>query len=166
MLRWSRREFALRLLAAAGFTTSGCGTLLYPERRGQPKGQLDWGVVLLDGLCLLLFVVPGVVAFAVDFGSGAIYLPSGAVEGYSGADQGTEPEFVELHLPPDELTDERIEAAVSQRLCRQVSLAEPRCRRERLRDLTQFRPVRDRVLAELSNQRNTTSPAVLRAQSR
>jgi hypothetical protein len=29
----------------------------------------------LDGLGLLLFVVPGVIAFVVDFSTGAIYLP-------------------------------------------------------------------------------------------
>ncbi len=32
-------------------------------------------LVVLDGLGLLLFVIPGVAAFAVDFSTGAIYLP-------------------------------------------------------------------------------------------
>lgn len=72
-----------RLLALAGTTAlvaplSGCGTLLYPERRGQTGGRLDTGVLILDGLGLLLFLVPGIVAFAVDFGTGAIYLPGGS----------------------------------------------------------------------------------------
>lgn len=71
-----------RLLALAGTTAlaaplAGCGTLLYPERRGQTGGRLDTAVVLLDGLGLLLFLIPGIIAFAVDFGSGAIYLPGG-----------------------------------------------------------------------------------------
>ena len=52
-----------------------CGTILHPERRGQPAGRLDWGVVLLDGLGLIFFLIPGVIAFAVDFATGAIYLP-------------------------------------------------------------------------------------------
>src|SRR4029077_13755883 len=52
-----------------------CGTLLYPERRGQPVGPLDAGVVALDAVGLLLFFVPGIVAFAVDFATGTIYLP-------------------------------------------------------------------------------------------
>ena len=69
-----------RLLALAGTTAliaplAGCGTILYPERRGQTGGRLDIGVVALNGLGLLLFLVPGVVAFAVDFSTGAIYLP-------------------------------------------------------------------------------------------
>ena len=56
---------------------SGCGTLLYPERKGQISGQIDPGVAVLDGIGLFLFFVPGVVAFAVDFSNGTIYLPGG-----------------------------------------------------------------------------------------
>lgn len=54
---------------------SGCGTLLHPERRGQNSGRLDAGIVALDGIGLLFFLVPGLIAFAVDFTTGAIYLP-------------------------------------------------------------------------------------------
>lgn len=53
----------------------GCGTLMYPNRRGQREGRIDPGVAVLDGVGLLLFILPGVIAFAIDFGSGAIYLP-------------------------------------------------------------------------------------------
>jgi hypothetical protein len=55
----------------------GCGTLLYPERRGQPAGKFDADIVILDAVGLLFFFVPGVVAFAVDLATGAIYLPHG-----------------------------------------------------------------------------------------
>ena len=54
---------------------AGCGTLMYPERKGQRAGRIDAGVALLDGLGLLLFLIPGVIAFAVDFNNGTIYLP-------------------------------------------------------------------------------------------
>ena len=57
--------------------TAGCGSLLYPERRGQRAGRIDPGVAILDGLGLLVFIIPGVIAFAVDFSTGAIYLPGG-----------------------------------------------------------------------------------------
>lgn len=51
---------------------------MYPERRHQPRShQIDWKVAALDGLGLLLFFVPGVIAFVVDFYTGAIYLPAG-----------------------------------------------------------------------------------------
>lgn len=58
---------------------TACGTLLYPERRGQTKGTIDVGVAVLDAVGLLFFFVPGVVAFGVDFVTGAIYLPGGKV---------------------------------------------------------------------------------------
>jgi hypothetical protein len=48
---------------------------MYPERKGQKAGRIDMGVALLDGLGLLFFLVPGVIAFAVDFSNGTIYLP-------------------------------------------------------------------------------------------
>src|SRR6187549_3204862 len=73
----SRRQLHLSGMLGAGSLAIGCGTILHPERRGQPAGTLDPGVVLLDGLGLLLFLVPGVIAFAVDFATGAIYLPEG-----------------------------------------------------------------------------------------
>ncbi|MCF7908590.1 MAG: hypothetical protein K9L86_06970 [Candidatus Omnitrophica bacterium] len=54
---------------------SGCGTIMYPERKGQKAGRIDAGVAVMDGLCLLLFIIPGVIAYAVDFNNGTIYLP-------------------------------------------------------------------------------------------
>jgi hypothetical protein len=59
------------------FQSIGCGTLLYPERRGQRGGGIDVGVAILDGVGLLLFIIPGVIAYAVDFSNGTIYLPEG-----------------------------------------------------------------------------------------
>ena len=55
----------------------GCGTIIYPERKGQTKGKIDTSIAILDGLGLLLFIIPGVIAFAVDFNNGTIYLPPG-----------------------------------------------------------------------------------------
>ncbi len=56
----------------------GCGTLIYPERRGNKGTKVDIQVAILDGLGLLLFIIPGVIAYAVDFSTGAIYLPGAA----------------------------------------------------------------------------------------
>jgi hypothetical protein len=76
-----RREFLSRtvstgLLSGATCYLTGCGTLLHSERQGRPHSRdLDWTIVALDALGLVLFFVPGVVAFAVDFYTGAIFLP-------------------------------------------------------------------------------------------
>jgi len=68
---------ALRIFICGVVTMQlvGCGTLMYPERRGQRGGSIDAGVAVLDGLGLLLGIIPGVIAFAVDFSNGTIYLP-------------------------------------------------------------------------------------------
>ncbi|MDA8164438.1 MAG: hypothetical protein M0017_05340 [Desulfobacteraceae bacterium] len=68
------------LLATGAFFLAGtlsCGTLIYPERRGQRKGDIDPAVAILDGVGLLVFIIPGLIAYAIDFSTGAIYLPHG-----------------------------------------------------------------------------------------
>src|ERR1700679_4192321 len=67
----------LRILVCAVFIMQlmGCGTLMYPERKGQRGGSIDAGVAILDGIGLLFGIIPGVIAFAVDFSNGTIYLP-------------------------------------------------------------------------------------------
>lgn len=54
---------------------TACGTVFYPERRGQISGEIDPGVAILNGMGLLFYIIPGLVAFAVDFATGAIYFP-------------------------------------------------------------------------------------------
>ena len=80
----------------------GCGTLLYRERIGQPRGRLDASVVLLDSIALVYFVVPGLIAFAVDFATGAIYLPAEKAASLSG-----EPERLRVRLLGDASRDPR-----------------------------------------------------------
>lgn len=72
--RWMRLLNAA-VCAVFVFQTVGCGTILYPERKGQRAGRIDMGVALLDAVGLFFFLIPGVIAFAVDFNNGTIYLP-------------------------------------------------------------------------------------------
>lgn len=67
------KALSLVLCAALGLQAAGCGTILYPERRGSSSGHVDVGVAVMDGFWCLLFIVPGVVAYIVDFSNGAIY---------------------------------------------------------------------------------------------
>ena len=83
------RHLGLLLMLALAFQASGCGMILYPERRGQGKGDLDPGVVVLDAVGLLFFIIPGVVAFIVDFHHETIYLPKKRVD------------LGDLGIPPD-----------------------------------------------------------------
>lgn len=64
------------LVVLLSFQLISCGTILYPERRNQSAGRIDVGVALMDGFWLLVGIIPGIIAFAVDFSTGAIYLPA------------------------------------------------------------------------------------------
>jgi hypothetical protein len=58
-------------------TFSSCGYFLYPERRGQTGGNIDVAILALDCAGFFFGILPGAIALAVDFSSGAIYLPAG-----------------------------------------------------------------------------------------
>lgn len=75
MLKKLANTFRFFICGVLVLQFSGCGTILYPERKGQRAGRIDAGVALLDGIGLLFFLIPGVIAFAVDFNNGTIYLP-------------------------------------------------------------------------------------------
>ncbi len=99
----SRRTFCHSVLATgAAWPVAGCGTLLYPERRGQRGGRIDPAVAILNGIGLLFFIIPGAVAFAVDFITGAIYLPGTASRDRP---DGVRTVIFDGRLTPERLTD-------------------------------------------------------------
>ncbi|PAU55895.1 polyribonucleotide nucleotidyltransferase [Pseudomonas sp. PIC25] len=63
------------LIAALLSQLSACGTLFFPDRRGQIEGKIDPVVAALDAVGILFYVIPGLIAFGIDFATGAIYLP-------------------------------------------------------------------------------------------
>lgn len=120
MRRWffKRRLPAAILMASLILSLTSCGTLIHPERRGQPAGRLDPAIVVLDAVGLLLFFVPGVVAFAVDFTTGAIYLPpeSAAALPLDSAELRT------VRMSPAELTPQKIESIIQQETGKNIRL--------------------------------------------
>lgn len=75
---FSKKSFLSILLSLTLISQlAACGTVFYPERRGQVDGKIDPLVAGLNAIGLLFYLVPGVIAFAVDFVTGAIYLPDG-----------------------------------------------------------------------------------------
>ena len=119
------RTMVMLLTVALLFQLTGCGTLIYSERDGQPKGKIDPTVAILDGIGLLFFVIPGLVAFAIDFHTNAIYLPPG--EGASNIDEGTSPEvaFRVVPLPAGELELGGLEALISKELGQSFRFGDP-----------------------------------------
>ena len=136
-----RRSF-LRILsctsgaAAVTSSTGGCGLLLHPGRNGAPhSNQIDWKVAALDGLGLILFFVPGVIAFAVDFYTGTIYLP--ANNGHVGH-TASKSELKQRHVSREELQMSSIEKAVSDHVGQNVSLRDDGSRVSHLAKIDQF----------------------------
>lgn len=103
--------------------TMSCGTILYPERRDQPAGRIDVGVAVLDGIGLFFFLVPGVIAFAVDFTTGAIYLPPG-----SSGSRDSVPDLEKMtvfNIGRTEATRDVIESLIEKRTGHKVDLGAP-----------------------------------------
>ena len=79
-----KRCLAAGILIVMLMSMTSCGYFLYPERRGKAKGELDFPILILDGSSLLfaavagqaVIAVVGIVALAVDFTSGSVYLPT------------------------------------------------------------------------------------------
>ena len=66
------------LIVAALLTQlTACGTLFFPDRRGQIEGRINAVVAGLNAIGILFYVIPGLIAFGIDFATGAIYLPDG-----------------------------------------------------------------------------------------
>jgi hypothetical protein len=71
---FKKRLFILVVLAAFIITATGCGYIMYPERRhGKLTHEIDGMVVLFDCLWLIPGIIPGVVALVVDGASGTWY---------------------------------------------------------------------------------------------
>ncbi|MBS7664040.1 polyribonucleotide nucleotidyltransferase [Pseudomonas lalucatii] len=108
------------VLAVTLFTQlSACGTLFFPDRRGQIEGRVDPVVVALDAIGILFYVIPGLIAFGIDFATGAIYLPNGQ---YSMA-----PETLKQALDAEGRIDNaRLKALIEQHTGHSLPLDDPR----------------------------------------
>lgn len=148
MSQTPRRDAVLQILTAATSVAmptalSGCGTILYPERRGQPKGgKVDWTVVGMDAIGLFFFFIPGVIAFAIDYGNGSMFLPPDRVSGGTGTlpvPHGDESSaFHRVSFPSGKPTSQEIEAALLSERQLTVRLDDESVIRRPIRSLTDF----------------------------
>lgn len=76
-MRISSRVIGGVVVAALLTQLSACGSIFFPDRRGQIDGKIDPMIAVLDAVGLLFYVIPGLIAFGVDFATGAIYFPPG-----------------------------------------------------------------------------------------
>ena len=108
------------VLAATLLTQlAACGTLFFPDRRGQIEGQVDPVVAGLNAIGILFYVIPGLIAFGIDFATGAIYLPN---DQYSVA-----PEKLREAIGADGKVDQiKLKAILYREIGRDLPLDDPR----------------------------------------
>lgn len=108
------------VLAVSLFTQlTACGTLFYPDRRGQIDGKIDPAIAVANAVGLLFYVIPGLIAFGIDFATGAIYLPDN--------EYSVVPEKLREAIGADGVVDQaRLKAIIEQETGRSLPLNDPR----------------------------------------
>jgi len=126
---------------------AGCGTILYPERKGQRGGRIDVGVALLDGIGLLFFLIPGIIAYAVDFSNGTIYLPGTARGPLDLQD------MKQVKFDPQNYTNETIEKIIQEETGYALKLDQDNLKIYRLKSIDDMMTYFTEVLPEIKNYR-------------
>ncbi|CAG8868458.1 hypothetical protein PS627_03035 [Pseudomonas fluorescens] len=119
-MRIQSRVIGGALVAALLTQLTACGTLFYPERRGQIEGKIDPVIVALDAIGILFYVIPGLIAFGVDFATGAIYYPGGTTAQVA-------PEKLQKAVGADGKVDNaKLQAILESELGQRLPLDDPR----------------------------------------
>ncbi|MBD8756116.1 MULTISPECIES: polyribonucleotide nucleotidyltransferase [Pseudomonas] len=119
-MRISQRLIGGAVAAALMTQLTACGTLFWPDRRGQIEGRIDPVVAALDAIGILFYVIPGLIAFGVDFATGAIYLNDGKTAQIS-------PEKLQPAVGRDGKVDNlKLQAILETELGRSLPLDDPR----------------------------------------
>jgi hypothetical protein len=108
------------LIAVLLTQITACGTLFWPDRRGQIEGKIDPLVAGLDAIGILFYVIPGLIAFGVDFATGAIYQEGGKTAQVA-------PEKLQQAIGTDGKVDRsKLQAILQTELGRNLPLDDPR----------------------------------------
>lgn len=108
------------LIAVLLTQITACGTLFWPDRRGQIEGKIDPLVAGLDAIGILFYVIPGLIAFGVDFATGAIYQEGGKTAQVA-------PEKLQQAIGADGKVDRsKLQAILQTELGRNLPLDDPR----------------------------------------
>lgn len=119
-MRISSRLIGGAVIAALLSQLTACGTLFYPDRRGQIEGRIDPVIAALDAIGILFYVIPGLIAFGVDFATGAIYLPGGSTAQVA-------PEKLHEAISADGKVDKaKLQAILESELGKHLPLDDPR----------------------------------------
>ncbi len=127
------KSIALGLIFFLTLSLAGCGTLIYPERRGQTGGRIDPAIAILDGVGLLVFLIPGMVAFAIDFATGAIYLPGSSHAKLDGV------KMTVINLPDSDMSPEALREIIEESTGYPVSFHDPQLEAYRVENAEDIR---------------------------
>jgi hypothetical protein len=119
-MRTQTRVIGGLLVATLLTQLTACGTLFFPDRRGQIEGRIDPVVAGLNAIGILFYVLPGLIAFGIDFASGAIYLPN---DQYSHVDPEDLQNLVEADGTIDPL---KLKALIERQTGHSLPLDDPR----------------------------------------
>jgi hypothetical protein len=135
---YSRRQLFHSLFGIAALPIlSSCGTIIYPGRVNQKEhGGLDPAIVIMDAFGLFAFIIPGVIAFAVDFGTGAIYYPSG--KDHTAPEKTIFDEWKEEASKTSKIDQQTIEHFLAEKTGRSIRLEEETVLVQQLDHLDQF----------------------------
>ena len=115
--------FSILILGAFVIQIAGCGTIFYPERRGQTvHGGIDPVVAIADSAWFLVFFIPGFIAWGADLYTGALYLPSGQKRFTNQPDSQS---MVVVKVNPKQLDQKMIEQVVSTQVGQKIDLDDP-----------------------------------------
>jgi len=118
------RMIAVILVASLMLQLTSCGTLIYPERDGQARGRIDPTVAILDGIGLIFFIIPGLVAYAIDFHTKAIYLPADEEAWNKGEEASSKDALKVIPLPSGEIDVKTIEALLSKEIGQKIRFSD------------------------------------------
>lgn len=114
-VKLANKTIVLGLSALMAFNLTACGTVFYPERKGSKSGSIDPVVAIADAVGLLFFFIPGVIAFAVDFTNGTIYLPHGKQVSLT-------PEELKFVSPKGKIDKQALSVLVSKKVAMAVNI--------------------------------------------
>ena len=144
----TRRRMLFLLSVVPVSLLTSCGTIIYPDRVHQKnRGGIDPAIAILDGIGCLLFLIPGLIAFAVDFYTGAIYFPAGKS---TGDKERTIFDKTSMYKHPDrKLTQQDIEQVVSARVGTKVNLSQGNVLCVEVSSISQASKIYDQIAPEL-----------------
>jgi hypothetical protein len=115
--------FSILILGAFVIQIAGCGTIFYPERRGQTvHGGIDPLVAIADSAWFLAYIIPGFIAWGADLYTGALYMPAGQTRLTNQPDSQS---MIVVKVNPKRLDQKMIEQIVSKHVGQKINLDDP-----------------------------------------